>query len=91
MTGPQIDKVLVLSTAHVSKETATWLDVAAATEMHSVTRRAGGYGWFLSVHANRWHKLDLVAVRRLAVSHGCEWILFDRDAPAIVDLPTWSW
>lgn len=37
------------------------------------------------------HDPTIVAVRRFAREHGCDWILFDADGPMVQGLQFWNW
>lgn len=98
-----IEISLVLSTGHVSAETARTLDYwagnnagATKTPLHPVFNK-GAYGWWVYVGEDDAGPdgadlpADLRACLALARQIKCEWIMFDRDAPAIDRLPTYEW
>lgn len=83
-----IEPMLVLSTAHVTEHTCnTFLP-----QWQGPAWQKGGYGWFLYVVDNTDElPTDLEACLHLARSRGCFWVMLDRDAPAIIQLPTFDW
>jgi hypothetical protein len=89
---------LGVSSGHLSPETWAWLDAQTTDEAvrdsdsRLATELLGGrarYGWFVYAHENPTEPVpaDLVAVLRLARGLGCEYVLFDTDAPPTPDLP----
>ncbi len=89
---------LDVSSGHLSPETWAFLD--AQTTDQAVrdpdnrlgTELLGGrtrHGWFLYAHEHPTEPVpaDLAAVMRLARSLGCEYLLFDCDAPPTPGLP----
>ena len=61
----------------------------------------GDYGWFVNVPGDcmdeelevhlRCYVLDLLDCIKYAESLGCDWIMFDRDAGFVADLPDYVW
>lgn len=88
-----IHKLMILSTAHVPKHVAERLD--KMDENHMVS--GGSYcdvGWFMFAHdedPNGVIDPELMVVLDFVRSKGCAYVLFDRDADVIPDLPTWEW
>lgn len=83
----EIDKVLVLSTGHLTQETMMWVDSAWY---------ANENGAFLYVSPNadlflKDEPEDLKAPKELARRLDCRWIKFDRDGPQLDDLPFYEW
>lgn len=87
---PEIQQMLVLSTAHVTEETATMLDRA---EANFVRYGKAEYGWFIPILDDPQPDMpaDLQACVAYAKTHGCTWIMFDCDALTVDDLPTYDW
>lgn len=84
-----IEAMLVLSTAHLTDATCnTYL---ATDGVFACLKQ--DYGWFVHVADDAPADLptDLEACFHLARSQGCDWIMFDRDAPAIEQLPEFVW
>ncbi|WP_206245703.1 DUF5983 family protein [Novosphingobium terrae] len=88
-TGPT-EAMLVLTTLHLQHDTCTeWLDTAPFAAFTKAD-----YGWFVYVPED----LDAVAMPddlraccERARACGCPWLMFDRDAPALPELPTFVW
>lgn len=91
----QTEKMLAISTSHVTSETAKRL---SEDTIYGVTVfEKGKYGWWVHtttmddpLHPNEV-PTELAEAIKLAVSFGCDWIMFDRDAPVIEELPHWEW
>jgi hypothetical protein len=90
MAEMPIEKLLVLSTTHLSPKTCNeWL--------HSCPWAAfekGDYGWFVYVAEDTEGvdvPLDLRSALHVARREGCEWVMFDCDASTIDELPTFEW
>lgn len=85
---------LDLSTAHLSAATCRVLN-----SYEGVTAYQTPYGWLWSVpaqdaadlaHDGDWPP-ELLPIAQLAHAHGCDYVLFDRDAPQTGQLPTFDW
>lgn len=85
----EIAKMLVLSTAHLTPECCNehlknndgpWYEKA-------------DYGWFVHVVTEGWEEFpsSLLDCLGHAENLGCEWVMFDRDAPTIPDLTIYDW
>ncbi len=95
--GLETHKMLVLSTAHVSRETRGRLQDG---ELSLVSYDKDDYGWFIPIiqyapdsvedrlDREHWHNHcpDLYAARRLAETNGCTWLMFDRDGDVLEGL-----
>lgn len=101
---PQVDRVLVISTGHVSEQTAKWLSAApsAAPERPPVMYWEEGrcwrwIGWQVWVPDTREDDsspaqyADLSAVLDFARDLGCRWVRFDCDADVLPELPKFNW
>lgn len=95
----EIQKHLVLSTGHVCRETMEKLNFWAA-EPKDAPFSIGNYseyGWFfraLSPDNEGFVELpeDLAAIMRFASDEAhCRYIMLDRDAAAVEDLPYYEW
>lgn len=98
-TGP-VCRYLDLSTRHLPQTVVSHLSAH-----DGVTAISTGTGWLVSVpedpdaHAADYGNPDdydgvpatLLVVQRYARSLGCDRLLFDRDAPVVADLPTFTW
>lgn len=87
----QIDRMMTVSTAHLSAKTRRVLEFSPIEQLPF----AGGptdCGWF----AYCWDENDdgtpddIFAAMTFARSHGCEFIRFDRDGPVVDGLPVYS-
>lgn len=85
---------LDLSTAHLSAATCRTLN-----SYDGVTGHETPYGWLMHVpaedvdelaHSSDWPP-ELLPIVKLARFNGCDYILFDRDAPETTLLPTFDW
>jgi hypothetical protein len=94
-----IRQFLDLSTAHVSQAAQTWLNVYAAENYedggdvetrHVASHSCGWWMWAGEEGTTGIHE-DLLPVCLLARANGCDYILFDRDAEQIADLPIYDW
>lgn len=97
----EIARMLTISTAHISKETADLLagDVDFGIDVCwgaclSVYNK-GDYGWLVFADAaNTGHPgmpADLAACLRLAQENDCEWLCLDRDGDVVESLPVYDW
>lgn len=90
----EIQKVLVLSTSHLTKATADLLTSGA--DGLPVFFDKGEYGWWVHV-PERTKDLrdecpeDLRKVIIYAHRLDCCWVCLDRDGDANPNLPTWEW
>ena len=83
-----IEPMLVLSTGNLTFETCNhWLKQSD----HAVFEK-GDYGWFVYVgEPGDDFPDDLRACMEIARQRGCCWIMFDRDAEASAELPSYDW
>src|ERR1044072_4939688 len=97
--SPPIRQMLDISTAHVSFDTSLWLEEQAELthlndEDRVLTVGDTGYGWFfysgLDLEVSDIPD-DLKAVATHARALGCDYVLLDRDADEIDELPTFVW
>lgn len=94
MSHPNLRNFLDLSTAHLSPSTREWLDRIAEDQnnlSHWVAPTP--YGWFLycdEENADDSIPADLFACMTYARTNGADYILFDRDADQLTDLPTFE-
>lgn len=102
----EICKMLTLSTAHITKETADKLNhdcKPVAPEdynLHSFCwdlaiscYPKNEYGWFLWIDLADLETApeDLRRCINLALDNDCEWLCIDRDGPIEESLPTYEW
>ena len=93
-----IERVLSISTAHISAETDEKLRNGDMDEAGMSVYEKGEFGWFIFVdHVVEcfWYKdeipEDLMRCIRLAQANHCEWLCLDRDAETVDNLPTYDW
>lgn len=85
-----IEKYLGLSTGHVCKKTAAWLDWNPDIIMYP----KGEYGWFVYAASEEYDKSvpkDLLKVIKFAKEQGCVWIMLDCDGETIKGLKKYNW
>lgn len=93
----EITRMLTISTAHVSKETAAKLDYedGFAWECCLAIYRKEDCGWLIFVDAANLSSKsipeDLKACLALARAKNCEWLCLDCDGEALGILPTYDW
>lgn len=96
----EVEKMLVLSTAHILPETREMLD---ETEEFPVVLIPREYGWLLNVPQADIETeddlkksledeipADLLACITFAWKIGCEWLLLDSDGPVIAALTSYE-
>lgn len=93
-----IETCLVLSTGHITQQTAHKLDDWGTRDRLDVPLTIGKtpYGWFIPVSCANPDTLggfppDLLAVMRFARTRGCQHLLLDCDGPAADGLTTYDW
>ena len=89
----EICKMLTISTAHITKETA---DMLSISETDLIVYDKDEYGWWIAVCDIDLYELsgvpdDLAACVRLAMQNGCEWLCLDCDGEVVDCLPTYEW
>lgn len=85
----EICKMLTLSTAHISKKTASILKSNSPV----VSYEKGRYGWFIYFGESDQEHLpeDLARVIGFTRSCGCDWLCLDRDGEIATDLLVYDW
>jgi hypothetical protein len=102
-----IEKMLVGSTGHVTRDVAGLLDAASTQRDQNdwtdawVVYPHGEYGWLIRVPGNDDTGLQhpdcqkapvmFFDIMALARRMGCEWVLLDRDAAPIGGLKSYDW
>lgn len=89
----EISKMLIISTAHISKATNELLENNAAG---IVAYPKGEYGWLILVNNWKTEKKYITSdvlkkVLTFAESKGCDWLMLDRDAAEVDELPIYEW
>lgn len=93
-----IETCLVLTTGHITQETAQKLDDWGSRGRLDVPLTIGKtpYGWFIPVSCADPDTLgglpaDLLAVMRFTLTRGCDHLLLDCDGPAVDGLDSYEW
>ena len=99
----ELEKVLTISTAHITEATSELLDANEARDTVSYTKDE--YGWLVYVpeamaptpgnnegeDPSENRPMDLHACMLFACKLGCTWLMLDRDAEQIDELTTYEW
>lgn len=92
-----IQKMLVISTAHIREETGKWLSQASNFSTNGlVIYKKSKYGFLILVLdeddlESEEIPEDLLQVIKFAQSIECDWVMLDYDAPKICELQTYEW
>lgn len=89
----EISKMLTISTAHITKETAEWLDEKDIL----IVYKKSDYGWFILV--SDWDDVveteeipeDLRKILRFADDLDCRWLCLDCDGDILSYLDVYNW
>lgn len=92
----EIHKMITLSPAHVSRETAAKIEARWRNEKLPVIYDKETSGWFFATNGHDQNDEvgypdDLRAILTYARARGCTWIMLDTDGPVVAGLPTWEW
>jgi len=88
MPASPIEPMLVLSTAHLTEDTGN----SFLPFWSGPCWVKGEYGWFVYVTEDvESEPSDLIQCFAEARRRECCWIMFERDAPEIEELPTYEW
>lgn len=89
----EIQKMMVLSTAHMSPATAAnWI-----LECPWACYDKGDYGWFMYVCDDvgiteaAGVPPEIRSAIHVAKREGCDWIMWDCDSPLVDELPQYDW
>lgn len=86
----EMQPLLILSTSHVSETTARMLDATPVTNWPAPGGHYNGYGWFLYAGHDEGPE-DLRKLFDFARNNLCHYILLDRDASVVEELPVYDW
>lgn len=85
--------MMIMSTGHISKETASLLD---ADSVGVVVYPKDGYGWFIVV--TDWKDGDISIIPEdlrqclsYAEENGCDWLCLDCGGTQYPDIPIYNW
>ena len=84
----EINKELVLSTAHIPEETAN--DLRNCLVAKNIEEYEYGSRVWVDASIPVKHK-ELIALVKLAKDHDCKWLVLDCDAEVIQELPQFEW
>lgn len=88
----EISRILTVSTAHISPQTAKLMDMDG---IHAGFYSAGESGYhILTADWENYSDMmpdDLRACVKFAARHGCDWLCLDGDAGTVPDLPVYEW
>ena len=95
----EISKMLTISTAHISTETAAKLDLTQEVngDIGIVYFNKGDYGWFIWLSDDDFYyedkkiPSDLLDVMKFAKNNGCSWLCLDCDGEILNCLKTFDW
>ena len=91
--------ILKISSSHIEESDSRWLDdsLNGTVDAPFIGGRTG-YGWVISLSSATTETIDEADVSDafrtvidFALGCGADWLLFDRDAPVIEELPTFIW
>ena len=83
----EINKELVLSTAHIREVTAKALEQSSA----GISCDVYEYGFRIHVSKYVTPYEELNYLLNLAKSHECKWLVLDQDAETYFTLPQYEW
>ena len=89
MSNLEIEKVLVVSTACVTRETAASIAIGAAWAPQ--WSRPEGWMFHVDTTLGRKPPAELNKALKLAKREGCAWLLLDADGPAVAELDEYEW
>lgn len=92
----EIDKMLTLSTGHITEESAILLDRLAdgITDNGPITYKKKDYGWFVHIYDILEEfdiPEDLKKVIEFARRHNCSWLCLDCNGNRVDFLPVYDW
>lgn len=90
---PNLRNFMDLSTAHLTPATRGWLEKVSGEFALNHWVAATPYGWFLwcdEENAEGSIPADLFGCMTYARQNGAFYVLFDRDAEQLTDLPTYD-
>ena len=91
----EISKMLTLSTAHIKRTTADWLD---SIQNEIVVYPKDEYGWFIYLSTEMFEEInlmivpyDLIVCIQFALDNDCLWLCLDRDGEIVDELDQYNW
>lgn len=93
--GEYTEKALTISTGHITKDTADWLQNIVEGKIKStvIVYEKKPYGWFVSTSSAYEGNIpaDLTYLIGLALGSGHDWLQLDRDAKNLQGLTRYNW
>lgn len=90
----EIERALILSTAHITRETADLLD-DMQDSARLIVYAKGGCGWWIytgrAATIDRKLPPELLRCIDTAQKQRCAWLMLDRDALPDASIPTYDW
>lgn len=85
-----IQKLLDLSTAHITSAAADWLN---CNPDNITMYPKAEYGWFIYARSDEYIDVpdSIMACIKHAQSLDCDWLVLDRDGDIINELPSYEW
>lgn len=85
--------LLVLGTGHITEATGKMLDTLPLAEWPVAGGAYGEVGWFFYAPNENYGSIpeDLWGICQFAQAQGCNYVLLDRDAEHVAELPFWEW
>jgi hypothetical protein len=92
VSDPEFQKILVLSTVHVTQETMGLLDERQVEHL-SIPYEYGSFVWVPGDAAEVHESVpgELKFLLGYAKGLGCEWLRLDCDGPVQKNLAQWEW
>lgn len=93
----EVQNFVVISTTHLTNETARFLDSTESNEWPCVGGPYSEYGYFIHVSgktnetARKGLPEDLVAIMQWADRESYQYLLLDRDGEQVEELPAYDW
>ena len=94
---PQIDKVLTISSSHITLDTSGKLDVEPAfNEIPLPVYPKAEYGWWILIDSELIEDhikipADLMECIKYAWKRNCKWLCLDCDGEIVPELPVYDW
>ena len=95
-----IAKIITVSSAHITEDTAQMLDNEPNTDKLNISvYNKADYGWFIYIPEYLKERVgqgtdlpeDLQRCLKTAIDNNCEWLCIDCDGPEIDGLEKYSW
>lgn len=89
-------KMMNLSTAHISEETAIWLQEGNHPSLIFYTKSVYGFWIMVPPEQEDWGNIsdvpdELRTILHYANEHCCAWFMLDYDYDQVDGLPTFDW